>query len=129
MPHDSAAPLDRQDVKVKGKLVAGCGGAAQIPRMTTTRRDALAQLAALFALPVLGARGRLDELFGAPRADPLAGTIAEFQAGRLRREWSAVEVTTAALATCESRGRALRAIDVLAGDALAAARASDARLH
>lgn len=92
-------------------------------RVTTlpSRREALAQLAALFALPF----ARWPER----RSDPLAGTIAEYQAGRVRGDWSATDVTTHALALCESRGRALRAIDQLSSDALTAARASDARLR
>lgn len=94
-------------------------------RQGPSRREALARFAALFALPHL----RWPERIAARFADPLDGTIAEYQAGRLRGHWSAVEVTTAALARCGSRGRALRAIDLLATDALDAARASDARLR
>lgn len=90
-------------------------------RSTLSRRAALAQFAALFVLPFARWPARLT--------DPLAGDIAAYQAGRLRGEWSAVEVTTAALARSASRGRALRAIDEFGPDALAAARASDVRLR
>ena len=57
--------------------------------MTPTRRDALLELSALFAIPLI----RWPESI----ADPLAGTIAEYQAGRARRDWSAAEVTKVAL--------------------------------
>lgn len=60
--------------------------------------------------------------------DPLDGTIAEYQAGRRRGEWTAVEVTTRALDRCRAEGARWRAIDALATTALAEARASDARL-
>jgi len=87
--------------------------------MSPTRREALGQLAALAALPL--ARW--------PRvaSDPLDGTVAEYQAGRLRGDWTAVEVTTRALDRCRTLGARLRAIDALADTALAEARASDAR--
>ncbi len=91
----------------------------------TRRREAIAQIAALFSIPF--ARWPVD---GAERStDPLDGSIAEYQAGRMRGAWSAAEVTAAALARCASAGHALRAIDLLADDALAAARDSDARLR
>ena len=56
--------------------------------MPPTRREALAQLAALVSLP-------LPRWAPIPD-DPLRGTVAEYQAGRRRRAWSAVEVTAAA---------------------------------
>ncbi len=87
--------------------------------MSPTRREALAQLSALIAIPLVGWPPRAD--------DPLAGTIAQFQAGRLRGAFSAVEVTTEALARCRADSSALRAIDQLATTALEEARASDAR--
>jgi aspartyl-tRNA(Asn)/glutamyl-tRNA(Gln) amidotransferase subunit A len=59
--------------------------------------------------------------------DPLAGTIADYQAGRRRGEWSALEVTKAALERCRADGARWRAIDVLSDGALDEAVASDAR--
>ena len=87
--------------------------------MSPTRREALAQLSALIAVPLVGWPHRAD--------DPLAGTIAQFQAGRLRGAFSAVEVTTEALNRCRANDSALRAIDQLATTAVEEARASDAR--
>jgi len=89
--------------------------------MSPTRREALGQLAALAALPL--ARWPLVA------TDPLDGTIAEYQAGRRRGDWTAVEVTTRALNRCRSLGARLHAIDALADTALADARASDVRLR
>jgi Asp-tRNA(Asn)/Glu-tRNA(Gln) amidotransferase A subunit family amidase len=89
--------------------------------MSPTRREALARLAALVALP----RVRRDSF--AP--DPLAGTIADYQAGRRRGLWTSAEVTARALDRCRSEGAKLRAIDVLSATALADARAADARLR
>ena len=57
--------------------------------MSPTRREALVELSALLAIPLVRWPERL--------ADPLAGTIAEYQAGRARRDWSAAEVTKQAL--------------------------------
>jgi Asp-tRNA(Asn)/Glu-tRNA(Gln) amidotransferase A subunit family amidase len=89
--------------------------------MSPTRREALARLAALVALP----RATWDSL--AP--DPLGGTIAEYQAGRRRRVWTAEEATTRALERCRSDGAKWRAIDTLSATAIADARAADARLR
>ena len=88
--------------------------------MSPTRREALAQLAALAALPVPR---------WMPAADPLDGTIAEYQAGRRRGEWSAADVTRRALERCRSDGMAWRAIDALAESATAEARGADDRLR
>jgi Asp-tRNA(Asn)/Glu-tRNA(Gln) amidotransferase A subunit family amidase len=88
--------------------------------MSPTRREALAQLAALVALPLPA-----DAL----AADPLDGTVADYQAGRRRGAWTAAEVTARALERCRGEGRALRAIDSLASTALPEARAADARLR
>jgi aspartyl-tRNA(Asn)/glutamyl-tRNA(Gln) amidotransferase subunit A len=85
------------------------------------RREALSQLAALLAVPL--AR------WATAGGDPLDGTIADYQAGRLRGDWTALEVTRRALDRATARGAALRAIDQLAHDALDAARAADARLR
>ena len=87
--------------------------------MTLTRRDALAQLAALAILP-------LPEWVPAS-SNPLDATIAAFQAGRRRGQWSSAEVTAAALARCRADGVAWHAIDALSDAAPAEARASDAR--
>ena len=89
--------------------------------MSPTRREALAQLTALLALP-----GATWSSF-AP--DPLDGTIAEYQAGRRRGKWTAEEMTARALARCRADGAKLRAIDVLSATALDDARAADARLR
>lgn len=95
--------------------------------MSPTRREALAQLAALAA--VACARGVGGSSPDAA-ADPLDGSIAGYQAGRRRGRWSAAEVAAAALHRCMTDGARYRAIDALDADvALAAARASDARLR
>jgi aspartyl-tRNA(Asn)/glutamyl-tRNA(Gln) amidotransferase subunit A len=92
--------------------------------MSISRRDAVARLAALTAALPLARRAT----FAA--ADPLDGTIADYQAGRRRGEWTAVEVTTHALERCRTVGARYRAIDVLdASVALAAAREADDRLR
>lgn len=93
--------------------------------MSPTRREALAQLAALVALPVPLSRWR----FAAH--DPLDGTIADYQAGRRRGEWTAVEITTRALQRCRRDGMAWHAIDALVDTSTlqADARAADARLR
>jgi Asp-tRNA(Asn)/Glu-tRNA(Gln) amidotransferase A subunit family amidase len=91
--------------------------------MSPTRREALAQLAALVALPIPLSRR------AASTTDPLGGTIADYQAGRRRGEWTAEEITTRALERCRTDGMAWRAIDALAATAPAEARAADARLR
>jgi aspartyl-tRNA(Asn)/glutamyl-tRNA(Gln) amidotransferase subunit A len=89
--------------------------------MSPTRRQALAQLAGLAALPLTRWNLVAD--------DPLDGTIAAFQAGRRRGEWTAAEVTARALDRCRAEGARWRAIDALADTALDDARAADARLR
>ena len=89
--------------------------------MSLSRREALAQLAALAALPL----PRWSFVDG----DPLAGTIAEYQAGRRRREWTALEITERALERCRTEGKQWHAIDALNATAPADARAADARLR
>jgi Asp-tRNA(Asn)/Glu-tRNA(Gln) amidotransferase A subunit family amidase len=91
--------------------------------MSPTRREALAQLAALAALPMSARAWRRLA------SDPLDGTIAEYQAGRRSGVWSAAEVTAQALERCHREGARLRAIDVLSPTALDEARAADARLR
>ena len=87
--------------------------------LTLTRREALARLSALLAIPLVRWPERL--------ADPLVGTIVEYQAGRARRDWTAAEVTMRALERCTAWNATLHAIDQLSGTALDEARASDAR--
>ena len=86
-----------------------------------TRREALAQLAALAALPLTR--------WTSVANDPLDGTIADYQAGRRRGVWTAAEVTAHALDRCRIDGTRWRAIDALANTAIADARAADARLR
>ncbi|HEX6598127.1 MAG TPA: amidase [Gemmatimonadaceae bacterium] len=97
--------------------------------MSPTRREVLAQFAALAALPL----SKLDPFAGigtgALAADPLAGTAADFQAGRRRGLWTSAEVTRRALERCRTDGATWHAIDALSANALADARASDARLR
>lgn len=89
--------------------------------MVVGRREALRQLSALFAVPYL----RWPECV----SDPLAGTIVEYQAGRARGEWSAVEVTKQARDRIYAWNRTLHAVDLMSDSAMAEARASDARAH
>ncbi len=87
--------------------------------MSPTRREVLAQLAALVALPL--------PKWAFIGSDPLVGTIADYQAGRRRGDWTAAEITARALERCHTKGQAWRAIDALADTAPADARAADAR--
>jgi len=91
--------------------------------MSPTRREALAQLAALVALPAA-----LSDRRAAP-SDPLAGSIAEYQRGRSLRTWTVEEVVSRALERSRTEGMRLRAIDALSSTALADARAADARMR
>ncbi|HEY8309648.1 MAG TPA: amidase family protein, partial [Gemmatimonadaceae bacterium] len=95
--------------------------------MPPTRREALAQLSALFAIPFLRWPEHFLGAFTSSLTDPLAGTIAEYQAGRLRGNWTALEVTRQALDRCSSWNDTLHAIDQLSHTALDDARASDVR--
>ena len=98
--------------------------------MSLSRREALQYFGVLFALPVASRGGLLSMM--APHHvadDPLRGTIAQFQAGRLRGEYTALEVTQRALDLCRATGARLKAIDLLADSALAEARGSDGRLR
>src|SRR5215207_3109216 len=87
--------------------------------MSPSRREALAQLAALVALPL--------PTWASVARDPLDGTIADYQVGRRRGDWTAAQVTARALERCGADGRAWRAIDALAETVRADARAADAR--
>jgi Asp-tRNA(Asn)/Glu-tRNA(Gln) amidotransferase A subunit family amidase len=89
--------------------------------MSPTRREVLAQLAALTILPIPDWI-RLDQ-------DPLEGTIVDYQAGRRRSAWTSLEVTTRALERCRAEGVRWRALDALSDTALTDARAADARLR
>ena len=92
--------------------------------MSPTRREALVQLAALAALP-LPTVGRLHWR----PADPLDGTIAEYQAGRRRGAGRPPRSPRARSSAAGPMGQAWRAIDALSATALADARAADARLR
>jgi Asp-tRNA(Asn)/Glu-tRNA(Gln) amidotransferase A subunit family amidase len=87
--------------------------------MSPSRRDALRDLSALFAIPFVRWPERL--------ADPLAGTIVEYQAGRVRGDWTATEVTKRALDRATAWNGTLHAVDRLSDTAMDEARASDAR--
>ena len=90
--------------------------------MTFSRRDALAQLAALAAT---AAQPR--PVWSFIDSDPLDGTIADYLAGLSSGQWSAAEVTKRALERCRADGMAWRAIDVLSATAGAEAHAADVR--
>jgi aspartyl-tRNA(Asn)/glutamyl-tRNA(Gln) amidotransferase subunit A len=90
-----------------------------------TRRQAIAQLAALAAIPL----ALPDARWILATDDPLDGTIAAYQAGRRRGEWNSVGVTTRALERCRTDGARWRAIDALSDAALRDAIAADARLR
>ena len=84
-----------------------------------TRREVLVRLSALIVVPLIRWPDRL--------ADPLTGTIVDYQAGRIRRDWTAAEVTKRALDRALSLNGHLHLIDQLSTTALDDARASDAR--
>ena len=90
--------------------------------MSFSRRDALAQLAALAATAALP-----RSAWCVADRDPLDGTIAEYVIGLRSGRWSAAEVTARALERCRTDGTAWRAIDVLSATAVADAQAADAR--
>jgi aspartyl-tRNA(Asn)/glutamyl-tRNA(Gln) amidotransferase subunit A len=87
--------------------------------MSPTRREVLAQLAALVVVPL--------PKWGVFASDPLDGTIADYQAGRRRGTWTAAEITARALQRCRAEGRTWHAIDAFTDTAPADARAADAR--
>ncbi len=91
--------------------------------MSPTRRDALAQLSAQLSALLVVPFVRWPE----QSADPLGGTIAQFQAGRRRGEWTATSVVTRALERASAGNGSLHAVDLLSRAALDEARASDAR--
>jgi Asp-tRNA(Asn)/Glu-tRNA(Gln) amidotransferase A subunit family amidase len=87
--------------------------------MTISRREALLELSALFAVPLIRWPERLS--------DPLAGSIVEYQAGRARHDWTAVQVIQESLDRANAWNGTLHAIDELSKTAMDDARASDAR--
>ena len=91
-------------------------------RVSFSRRDALARLAALAATAALprSAWASVDR-------DPLDGTIADYAAGLRSGRWTAAEVTARALERCRTDGMTWRAIDALSATAIAEAQAADAR--
>ena len=88
-------------------------------RRRISRREALRELGALFAIPFIRWPERLT--------DPLAGTIIEYQAGRARGDWSAAQVTKEALNRSRAWNGTLHAIDLWSATAMDEARDSDAR--
>lgn len=90
--------------------------------MPPTRREALAQLAALAASGAL-----TRPTWAVASSDPLDGTIAEYRAGLARGDFSAADVTARALERCRTDGLVWHAIDGLAATALADAKAADRR--
>ena len=92
-----------------------------LPMRIISRREALRELSALFAVPLI----RWPALL----AEPLAGTIAEYQAGRLRGDWTAAQVAKEALDRATGWNGTLHAVDELSKTALDDARASDGRLR
>src|SRR5438876_7732875 len=84
-----------------------------------SRREALRELGALFAIPFIRWPERLS--------DPLAGTIIEYQAGRARGDWTAAQVTREALDRSHAWNGTLHEIDLWSATATDDARASDAR--
>ena len=105
-----------------------------MPHLPLSRRETLVHLGMLLGVPLL----RLPAAWttnGWPAIleqpdDPLAGSIAAYQAGRLQGRYTASEITRRALDRAATRGAALRAIDLLTErTALEEARASDQRLR
>jgi len=84
-----------------------------------SRREALRDLTALFAIPLVRWPERLS--------DPLAGTILDYQAGRARGDWSAAQVTQEAHDRGHAWNGTLHAIDQWSATAMDEARDSDAR--
>ena len=87
--------------------------------MRLTRREAVAQLGAILAAPMIRWPARL--------IDPLGGNIIDYQAGRIRRDWTAVEVTRRSLDRAATLNERLHLLDQLSKTALDDARASDDR--
>jgi Asp-tRNA(Asn)/Glu-tRNA(Gln) amidotransferase A subunit family amidase len=96
-------------------------------RLSLSRRDVLAQLAALAASAFPFAGGIAGLRYGASGTDPLDGTVADYVAGLRGYQWTAAEVTARAIERCRTDGTAWRAIDVLSTTAIADANAADQR--
>ena len=90
-----------------------------MPVTTLSRREALVQLSALLAVPLLRWPARV--------VDPLTGTIVDFQAGRIRGDWTALEVAQRSLDRASALHQTLHLLDQLSATVLDEARASDAR--
>src|ERR1044072_9207440 len=88
-----------------------------VSMMPLSRREALHQLSALLAIPLVRWPVRL--------ADPLAGTIVEYQAGSAGRDWSAAEVTQLALDRANALNGTLHAVDLFSKTAMDDARSSN----
>src|SRR6266850_2225780 len=87
--------------------------------MRISRREALRELGVLFAIPFIRWPERL--------ADPLAGTIIDYQAGRARGDWSSAQVTKEALDRSHAWNGTLHAVDLWSATAMDEARDSDTR--
>src|SRR4051812_11452630 len=83
------------------------------------RRDALLELGALLAIPLIRWPARLD--------DPLSGTIVDYQAGRAHGAWTAEQVTRQALDRISAWNATLHAVDMVSDTAARDARESDGR--
>src|SRR2546430_9451860 len=81
-----------------------------------SRREALRELGALFAIPFIRWPERLS--------DPLAGTIIDYQAGRARGDWTAAKVTREAVDRIHAGNGTLQAIALWTPTALHEARAA-----
>src|SRR6266576_4878089 len=84
-----------------------------------SRREALRELSALFAVPFIRWPERLS--------DPLAGNIVEYQAGRARGDWTAAQVTKESLDRAHAWNGTLHAVDMFSATAMDEARDSDIR--
>ncbi len=87
--------------------------------MPLSRRAALRELSALFAIPFMRWPERLVE--------PLDGTIVDYQAGRARGDWTSAGVTRQALDRAGAWNGTLHAVDQLSATAMNEARESDDR--
>lgn len=110
----------RDDIARHLQSASGPAGLKGI--MPPTRREVLAQLAALAATAALPRHAWAER-----GPDPLDGTIAAYQDGRRRGKWSAHEVAGHALERCRTDGARWHAIDAISLTVLADARAADVR--
>jgi Asp-tRNA(Asn)/Glu-tRNA(Gln) amidotransferase A subunit family amidase len=93
-------------------------------RLTTacSRREVLAQLAALVAATRLPGLGR-----SCTASDPLDGTVADYQAGLRTHRWTVSETVSHAFDRCHGDGAAWHAIDALSATTPHEAKAADKR--